>query len=368
MLFFFLLLLTLIMSGGRGVVGRPRKRPTLESAIYQRQDLALNSLWVPLAAAAEDLHWVRAHPSRSFAPRWDAHYDGRGALFMSEHTRMIASPEDGLCAGFPRCWTAVVKARYAELTAEQLDPVALLVLRLMCEMPVQIFDASMCYMAARLVLDAQCCVDQAMRRCYFWMEHVLAMRISAPAYDLGKMALWMWSTRYMEPTGRWALAIYHELGLPYMSDSYHTLAHTAIPAQVWPRTADRVYRTTLEEDGDGELRYVLNQQHGNNSSCCVYIETAMVYYCILRCLHEAKEFCTFGALAKLSRAWNYCATSVLFNHANRHSATHYDMLMDARATAYGRHGTRLHQRRFIETAVSAQVCVRRLQEMHQRNK
>lgn len=336
--------------------GRPRKKPaTVDLILVNRQDLALHSLWVPLAAAAEEMPAVRRHFSRGFPPPWDARFDGRGAAFMGAHARMVAAPDDddqALSIGFPQCWTAMVRRRYTELS-DGVDPTALLVMRLMCETPVSLLDTVMCHMAAHLVLGAQCRVREAARRCFYWMEWALCTHISAPAYDLGEMALWMWSMRYMQEGGRWERAIYHQLGLPYNNtDSNQMRAFSAIPSQIWPRTAGDVERTHLVNANYDEytqgIMFGLAECVPTHATYYVITSMAMVCHALLEWVWGTREF---AALAQLNTMWAFCARHVRSAHSE--DAAQFvvgDVLLrSVERMPFGRHGVRRRQEALIKS-------------------
>jgi hypothetical protein len=341
--------------------GRPSKRPALDGQQIAtlRQDLALHTLWIPLQAAAEQSAYVLGHPSRGFSPPFDVRYDRNGAGFMSLHTRMVAAPDEReLSVGLPRAWTGVLRARYRSLEAADVDPMALLLVRLMCEAPIQLVDAIMCGMAAQLVRDSGCRVSQVIRRCYFLMERILATHITSPAYDLGEMALWVWGQRYLQLHCHWELAVYHELGLPYISqqDDYNRITHL-IPAQVWPRTADTAYRTELAQVYEAGMRVLkLSEVNSVRAQYHVVACEGIVYYSLLQYLHETGDFDTHKRLACVSRTFSICARWIKKNQATNGTVTP-GMIRVAEIMPYRGVGTKQRQTSVIRAYNAASEVV-----------
>jgi len=287
--------------------GRPLKKPALDGAKIAalRQDLALQALWIPLHQAAENANQVKSHDSRGFAPPYELRYDGRGAAFMARHTRMVAAPEEReMSVGFPRAWTSVLYARYHTLEPGSIDATALLVVRLMCECPVELMDRAMCELAAGLVRDSGCSVGQALRRCYFLLERIMATSIHSPAYDLGEMVLWVWGQRYIASHCRFELAVYHELGLGYhaMHDDYRTHSRY-VPTQLWPCAGSEVLRTELDRvhEFNNHSRYELVELVPVRSQYQAIVGRGLVYYSLLEWAYEHADFPLFAALARTSR-------------------------------------------------------------------
>jgi hypothetical protein len=328
-----------------------RQKPTLDAILsVNRQDLALHSLWVPLAAAAEQLPIVRGHPSRGFRPPYDARCDGSGARFMALHTRMIAAPDETeLSVGFPSAWTAIVRAKYrASDMVAQIDPTALLIMRLMCEHPVQFLDVALCHLAAQTVLASGCRVRQAMVRCYYYLSHALAVPyISDPAYDVGEMALWMWCQRYItHSASMWECAIYHELGLPYILDN-----DQCVPAQIWPETTEAVWRSELTYEWDqyeDMTRHITAERITRNGAAQYHTRcgVSMVYYSILCHLLDVNDRASFAALSCVSHHWHVIARYALIRPWT-HEPTGYALQTLAPRIGFGAgtvHGT---QRRLL---------------------
>lgn len=300
-----------------------RKKPTLELLKRaNRQDLALHAIWIPLAAAAERCPHVQGHVSRHFPPEYDLRYDGQGAAFMGHYTRMIAAPDEPeLSVGFPSCWKDVLRAAYRQLDALQVDTTALFLFRLMCEAPIQLCDIAMCHLAAQMVRDSGCSVEQSMLRCHHLLEHALLTSIDKPAYDAGRMAHWMWTQRYLQPHCHWNCAIYHELGLPYTRCGHsHELANHLCPAQIWPQTNHIPERSTtiLVRNQDGTHEYGKTTYSRSWSCQIIAVQVSVVFISIFEYLdRQPNHTDTFRAARLVCKDWKHYVDSVMKrpNHA-----------------------------------------------------
>lgn len=295
------------------------KRPKNATAIAaRRQDLALHSLWIPLASAAYCSRHVQLHPAMNYIPGYELDCDNNGPRFMAKHTRLWSAPDVMEPShGFPEDWRAVLRIRCQQLLAEQpkIDATAMLVMRLMCDMPIYVLDLAMCELTTSFILTSQCAVREAMRRTFYAMEHVLLMPVENPAYDAGQMALWMWNQRYGIHT-TWEKAVFHHLGLPFVEqDGRLCLRHDIQPAQIWPRTNQPVMRSFRMPGFSAEDEL---ERYGKKDSIKhVECDVLMVYYSIASWCVETGQLKTWNALRWLNKIWAIACRLALSERRDR---------------------------------------------------